>query len=49
MYAKAVRYNLLGDALISGFLMALDPSGWLIVWADGFNKCGWCLAGGRGC
>ena len=22
---------------------------WLIVWADGINKCGWCLAGGRGC
>ena len=21
---------------------------WLIVWADGINKCGWCLAGGRG-
>ena len=22
---------------------------WLFVWADGINKCGWCLAGGRGC
>ena len=22
---------------------------WLIVWADGINKCGWCLAGGSGC
>ena len=22
---------------------------WLIFWADGINKCGWCLAGGRGC
>ena len=22
---------------------------WFIVWADGINKCGWCLAGGRGC
>ena len=22
---------------------------WLIAWADGINKCGWCLAGGRGC
>ena len=21
----------------------------LIVWADGINKCGWCLAGCRGC
>ena len=21
---------------------------WLIVWADGINKCGWCLAGSRG-
>ena len=21
----------------------------LIVWADGINKCGWCLAGARGC
>ena len=20
---------------------------WLIVWVDGINKCGWCLAGGR--
>ena len=22
---------------------------WLIVWVDGINKCGWCLAGGRVC
>ena len=22
---------------------------WLTVWADGINKWGWCLAGGRGC
>ena len=22
---------------------------WLIDWADGISKCGWCLAGGRGC
>ena len=22
---------------------------WLIVWGDRINKCGWCLAGGRGC
>ena len=22
---------------------------WLIVCADGINKCGWCLAGGWGC
>ena len=22
---------------------------WLIVWADGINKCDWWLAGGRGC
>ena len=21
----------------------------MIVWADGVNGCGWCLAGGRGC
>ena len=21
---------------------------WLIVWAYGINKCGWCLAGGKG-
>ena len=21
---------------------------WLRVWVDGINKCGWCLAGGRG-
>ena len=21
----------------------------LIVWGDGINKCGWCLAEGRGC
>ena len=31
--------------LISGFLVFF----WLIVWADGINKCGWCLAGGRWC
>ena len=31
--------------LISG----LFDFSWLIVWADGINKCGWCLAGGRGC
>ena len=30
--------------LISGFFAFL----WLIVWADGINKCDWCLAGGRG-
>ena len=30
--------------LISGFFVL----SWLIVWADGINKCGWCLAGGRG-
>ena len=29
--------------LISGFFAFF----WLIVWADGINKCGWCLAGGR--
>ena len=22
---------------------------WLIAWADGINKCGWCLVGGTGC
>ena len=22
---------------------------WLIVWTDGVNNCGWCLAGDRGC
>ena len=22
---------------------------WLIIWADGINKCGWSLAWGRGC
>ena len=31
--------------LISGFFAFF----WLIVWVDGINKCGWCLAGGRGC
>ena len=31
--------------LISGFFAFF----WLIVWADGINKCGWCLAGGRWC
>ena len=31
--------------LISGFFTFF----WLIVWSDGINKCGWCLAGGRGC
>ena len=30
--------------LISGFFFF----SWLIVWEDGINKCGWCLAGGRG-
>ena len=24
-------------------------SSWMIVWADGVNGCGWCLAGGMGC
>ena len=24
-------------------------SSWMIVWADGVNRCGWCLAGGREC
>ena len=31
--------------LISGFFYFF----WLIVWADGINKCGWCVAGGRWC
>ena len=31
--------------LISRFFAFL----WLIVWADGINKCDWCLAGGRRC
>ena len=31
--------------LISGFFVFFL----LIVWADGINKCGWCLAGDRGC
>ena len=31
--------------LISGFFGFF----WLIVWVDGINKLGWCLAGGRGC
>ena len=31
--------------LISGFFAFF----WLVVWADGINKRGWCLAGGRGC
>ena len=31
--------------LISGFFAFF----WLIVWVDAINKCGWCLAGGRGC
>ena len=31
--------------LISGFFAFF----WLIVSADGINKCGWCLPGGRGC
>ena len=30
--------------LISGFFAFF----WLIVWVDGINKRGWCLAGGRG-
>ena len=30
--------------LISGFFAFF----WLIVWADGINKCAWCLAEGRG-
>ena len=31
--------------LSSGFFSFL----WLIFLADGINKCGWCLAGGKGC
>ena len=31
--------------LMSGFFTFFR----LIVWADGIDKCGWCLAGGRGC
>ena len=31
--------------LISGFFAFF----WFIAWADGINKSGWCLAGGRGC
>ena len=31
--------------LVSGFFAFF----WLIVWADGINKWGWHLAGGRGC
>ena len=31
--------------LISGFFVFSC----LIVWADGINKCGWCLTGGRRC
>ena len=31
--------------LISGFFALL----WLIIWADGINKCAWCIAGGRRC
>ena len=31
--------------LISGFFGFF----WIIVWVDGINKFGWCLAGGRGC
>ena len=30
---------------ISGFFAFF----WLLVWADGINKCSWYLAGGRGC
>ena len=29
----------------SGFFAFL----WLSVWVDGINKCGWCLAGAKGC
>ena len=31
--------------LICGFFAFF----WFIIWADGINKCDWCLAGGRGC
>ena len=31
--------------LICGFFAFF----WLIAWADGINKCGWCLLGGTGC
>ena len=30
---------------ISGFFAFF----WLIVWTDGINNGGWCLAGGKGC
>ena len=45
---RSRQYNLIGRELnlTSGFFAFF----WLIVWANGINKCGWwCLAGGRGC
>ena len=41
------QYNTISWELnfISGFFAFF----WLIVWADGINKCGLCLPGGRGC
>ena len=42
---KAVRYDLLKVESHFWVLCFL----WLFDWADGINKCGWCLAGGRGC
>ena len=51
-------YNLWNDVNVDGIWCYFVES-WIsfldlllfpdIVWADGINKCGWCLAGVRGC
>ena len=41
-YYDTICWNL---NLISGFFVFFR----LFVWANGINKCWWCLAGGRGC
>ena len=43
--AKAVRYKFLG---VESHFWVFCFFFWLIVWADGINKCDQCLAGGRG-
>ena len=43
--AKAVQYDLLE---VGSHFWILCFS-WFTVWADGINKWGWCLVGGRGC
>ena len=44
---RTSEYNMIIWELI--IFQVFFVSCWAIVWADGGNGCGWCLAGGRGC